>query len=97
MIRREKLAIILLKAMRENNIDMWIIVNRYGHFDPLSEDVGGDRASDMWSQGEFLGYTIFTDRGGDSIERAALSGRLLNERGALRKFVEERDPSALEG
>ena len=56
LIRREKLAIILPKAMRENNIDMWIIVNKFGHSDPLSGDVGGGRASDKWSQGQFLSY-----------------------------------------
>jgi len=92
LIRREKLAIILPKAMRENNIDMWIIVNKSGHSDPLSEDVGAGRGSSLWSQGQFLSYTIFTDRGGERIERATLSGRRLNERGALRKLVAERDP-----
>lgn len=92
LIIKEKLAIILPKAMRENNIDMWIIVNKFGHSDPLSEDVGSGEPSDKWSYGKFLGYTIFTDRDDDNIERAILSGRLLKERGALRKFVAERDP-----
>jgi len=58
-IRKEKLDLILPSAMRENNIDMWIHVIRPGNPDPLAKEFGS--AS---------GYLIFTDRGGDRIERA---------------------------
>jgi len=102
LICKEKLDIILPKAMRENNIDMWIIVNKFGHSDPLSEDVGGGGPSDKWSHGEFLGYLVFTDRGGDRIERAALGARgnrslydIFGETKDLRKFVAERDPKRI--
>ena len=91
LIRQEKLDIILPQAMRENNIDMWIIVNRYGRFDPLSRELGGVGASDKWHQGKFLAYLVFTDRGGDKIERATMR----DVTGVLRKYVEERDPKRI--
>ena len=102
MIRQEKMDIILPQAMRENNIDMWIIVQKFGHIDPLSNDVGGSSPSDKWSEGEFLGYLVFTDRGGDRIERAALGARgdrniydIFGKTEDLKKFVEERDPERI--
>ncbi len=98
LIRMEKLDIVLPKAMRENNIDMWIIVQKYKRLDPLASDVGGG-ASDKWYHGENLAYLVFAHRGGDRIERAALgtggSPKLYDIFGVtenLRKFVEERDP-----
>jgi len=95
LIRREKFDIILPKAMRENQIDMWIHVMRLGNPDPLALDLGGDS-----------GYFIFTDRGGDRIERAVLglSGYTIDHCGAydmfgseedLGKFVAERDPKCI--
>jgi hypothetical protein len=102
LIRKEKLNIILPKAMRENNIDMWIIVQKYGRNDLLSNDVGGGGASDKWYQGQFLGYLVFTDRDGERIERAALGAHgdpelydIFGETGELKKFVEERDPQRI--
>lgn len=59
LIRMEKLDLILPGAMRDNNVDMWIHVTRNGDPDPLACHFG--RTS---------GYLIFTDRGGDRIERA---------------------------
>ena len=64
LARNEKLDLILPGAMRDNNIDMWIHVSRYGgifasdHGDPMDRHFG--RTS---------GYLIFTDLG-DRIERA---------------------------
>lgn len=58
-IRRDKFDIILPQIMRENNIDMWIHVLREGNPDPLSSNLGSES-----------GVFIFTDRGGDRIERA---------------------------
>ncbi len=64
LIQREKFDTVLPGAMRDNGIDMWIHVIRDGDPDALSLDMGGT-----------AGYFIFTDRGGDRIERAVLAGR----------------------
>jgi Xaa-Pro aminopeptidase len=95
LIRREKFDIVLPKAMRENQIDMWIHVMREGNPDPLALDLGGDS-----------GHFIFTDRGGDRIERAVLGGGGYTVRNSgaydifgsaddLREFVTERDPKRI--
>ena len=59
LIRREKLDFVLPDAMRDNNVDMWIHVIRDGDPDPMQLHFGP-----VW------GYIIFTDRGGERIERA---------------------------
>ncbi len=98
-IRNDKFDLVLPEVMRENNIDMWIVMNREGRFDPLYKDLGEGYVS-------ATGYYIFTDRGGDRIERAVLgiSGYLLKEGGAydhfgseleLLEFVQERDPQRI--
>lgn len=98
-IRQEKFDLVLPEAMRENGVDMWITVNREGYDDPLTEDFGKGYV------GSF-GYYIFTDRGGERIERAALGigTHLVEENGAydivtgefdLRAFVQERDPQTI--
>jgi Xaa-Pro aminopeptidase len=92
LIRREKFDIVLPKAMRENQIDMWIHVMRLGNPDPLALDLGGD-----------CGYFIFTDRGGDRIERAVLGGfvrgsgvyDIFGSEDDLGQFVAERDPKRI--
>ena len=94
-IRRDKFDLVLPEAMREAGIDMWITVVREGHPDPLVEDLGRGYVGGV-------GYYVFTDRGGDRIERAAIGieGYLLERNGAydfvgdadLRAFVAERDP-----
>ena len=84
-IRREKFDLILPQVMRENGVDMWITVSREGFDDPLTEDFG---------KGYVLsyGYYVFTDRGGDRIERAALGiGTYLVELRAKKKS-EHRPP-----
>jgi Xaa-Pro aminopeptidase len=98
-IRQEKFDLILPEVMRENKVDMWITVNREGFEDPLTQDFG---------KGYVLsyGYYIFTDRGGDRIERAALGiGTYLIERNGaydivaqdfdLQEFVSSRDPQVI--
>ena len=40
-IRRDKFDYVLPEVMRENDIDMWITMNREGHNDPLYLDFGG--------------------------------------------------------
>ena len=98
-IRQEKFDLVLPEAMRENGVDMWITVNREGYDDPLTEDLGKGYTG-SW------GYYVFTDRGGDRIERAALGigTHLIEENGAydivtddfdLAQFVRERDPKAI--
>jgi len=98
-IRSDKFDLILPEVMRENNIDMWIIMNREGNFDPLYPDMGKGYVG-------LTGYYVFTDNGSDRIERAALgiSGYLLKEGGAydyfgsekeLNDYVKERNPKRI--
>jgi hypothetical protein len=71
-IRREKFDIVLPQAMRKNNIDMWIHVmreSRRGRFDYDDDSFGTE------DLGSASGVFVFTDRGGDRIERAVLGRR----------------------
>jgi Xaa-Pro aminopeptidase len=99
LIRREKFDRILPEAMRENGIDMWIVAMREGHYDPQWELLGRGYVGDV-------GYYVFTDRGGDRIERAALGitdhfraacGAYDVEAGGgdLAAFVKARDPKRI--
>lgn len=99
LIRAEKFDLVLPKAMRDNGIDMWITVMREGLHDPLYDALGRGYIGG-WA------YYVFTDRGGERIERAALgaSGYMLEECGvydhllgpdALVDFVRERDPARI--
>jgi len=63
LIRVEKLDLVLPGAMRDNGVDMWIHVTRGGDPDPLAPHFG-----------DVSGFIIFTDRGGDRIERAVFGG-----------------------
>jgi hypothetical protein len=64
-IRREKFDIVLPEVMRKNGVDMWIHVMRETIPDPFgAEDLGSTS-----------GVFVFTDRGGDRIERAVLGRR----------------------
>ena len=98
-IRREKFDQILPEVMRENGIDMWITMIREANYGTLHLDFGQGYTGNT-------GYYIFTDRGGDRIERAALgiSGYRIRESGAydvfgsadrLAEFVRERDPQRI--
>lgn len=98
-IRAEKFDHVLPGAMRGNDVDMWITVMREGGLDPLWEALGRGYVGD-WA------FYVFTDRGGERIERAALgvSGPLLEGCGvydlflgadALAEFVRERDPARI--
>ncbi|MBO3698094.1 Xaa-Pro peptidase family protein [Roseivirga sp. E12] len=99
-VRNDKFDLVLPEVMRENDIDMWIIMNREGNLDPLYSDMGEGYV------GSFGSYYIFTDRGGDRIERVSLGndGYLLKQGGAydyfgsvdeLKEFVTERDPKRI--
>jgi hypothetical protein len=64
-IRREKFDSVLPQIMRKNSVDMWIHVAREATSDPFAaEDLGSTS-----------GVFVFTDRGGDRIERAVLGRR----------------------
>ena len=61
LIRSEKFEVISPQVMRDNQIDMWIHMKK-GE-DPLNFELGDNP-----------GVFIFTDRGGDRIERAVFGG-----------------------
>ncbi len=63
-IRRDKFDVILPQVMRKNDIDMWIHVMREAIPDPFGTQELGSSS----------GVFIFTDRGGDRIERRAGNG-----------------------
>ncbi len=98
-IRQDKFDLVLPEVMRENNVDMWITVNREGLDDPLTEDFGKGYVGSY-------GYYVFTNRGEGRIERAILGigTALVEDNGAydiigsadeLKAFVEERDPQSI--
>ncbi len=98
-IRLEKFDLVLPEVMRENNVDMWITVNREGYDDPLTEDFGKGYVGSY-------GYYVFTDRGDGRIERAVLGvgtalvtdNRAYDYVGSpdeLKAFVEERNPRSI--
>ena len=64
-IRREKFNLVLPEAMRKNNVDMWIHVMRETIPDPFGAEELGSTS----------GVFVFTDCGGDRIERAILGRR----------------------
>ena len=67
-VRRERFYLVLPRVMRERTIDMWIHVIRpwaWGGTDPLRYEFGTKSA-----------VLIFTDRGGDQIERVVFQGEV---------------------
>lgn len=95
-IRLDKFDLVLPEVMRENDVDMWITMIREANYGSLWTDFGQGYASTD-------GFYVFTDRGGDRVERAALgiSGYRIERSGAydlflgadeLAEFVRERDP-----
>ena len=66
-IRGDKFDYVLPNAMRDNNIDMWIVIDKGRGTEPMFRDFG-----DATSNGN--GIIIFTDRGGERIERVVLGG-----------------------
>ncbi|GAB1344216.1 M24 family metallopeptidase [Gemmatimonas sp.] len=98
-IRRDKFDKILPAALRDNGVDMWITMQKENQFDPMYEDLGRGYVGSV-------GYYIFTDRGGDRIERVAIgaSGGLLEgckvyDRvlglANLKAFIAERNPKRI--
>ena len=105
LIRREKFDISLPKAMRENGVDMWIHAAKLGNPDALALDLGvGVYLQAPASSAGSISYFVFTDRGGDRIERAILGGELtptepvfdiVSLDADLGRFVAERDPKRI--
>jgi Xaa-Pro aminopeptidase len=98
-IRLDKFEQVLPRAMRAHAIDMWIVAVKENHREPLWDDLGRGYVTG-------IGYYVFTDRGGDRIERAALGpdGYLLEQSGAydifapasqLAEFVKARNPKRI--
>lgn len=81
-IRREKFDMVLPEVIRKNKIDMWIHVMR----EAIPDRFGAEEL------GSTSGLFVFTDRGGDRIERAVLGrrwGATQRERGEPSMLVEE--------
>jgi hypothetical protein len=97
-IRRDQFDLILPSAMRDQSVDMWIVMQKENQFDPMYDALGRGYVGSV-------GYWIFTDRGGDRIERAAIgvSGYQLDKCGydlvkgfaPLKPFVAERNPKKI--
>lgn len=99
MIRADKFNYVLPDAMRDNNIDMWIIIDKGRGTEPLSRDFG-----DATSNGN--GIIIFSDRGDARIERAVLGREsdeikdcgvydITGDPDDIRSFVDERAPQRI--
>lgn len=99
LIRKEKFDLILPGALRDSNVDMWIHVMQRGNPDALELDLGGNAS---WTVHDTLGFFIFTDRGGDRIERAVLGGNgdrelydIFGDEKDITEFVAARDPERI--
>ena len=99
LIRQEKFNHILPGAMRDAGVDMWIHSVQGGIRDPLALDIGGQIS---FGVEDSLGYYIFSDRGGDRIERAILGGYgdesiydYFGSEKELFEFVKARDPKVI--
>jgi Xaa-Pro aminopeptidase len=95
LIRKDKFDKVLPGAMRDNHVDMWIHVIRRGDPDAFALDLGAT-----------MGYIIFSDRGGDRIERALFGSRfaavaddsvydIMGEEAEVTKHVTDRDPQRI--
>ncbi|MGD9345342.1 MAG: M24 family metallopeptidase [Candidatus Aminicenantes bacterium] len=99
MIRADKFDFVLPNAMRNNNIDMWIIIDKGRGTEPLFRDFG-------FATSNGNGIFIFTDRGEKRIERAILGGEpemlvesktydIFDRISNLGSFVKERNPQRI--
>ena len=102
---KKRLDTMLLSMMRQQKIEMWIVVNEEFHADPVTEYIAPPLPYD--GRREFF---IFADRGGDKLDRIALvrygeehlklffdvqipPGRELAD--TLRRIVTERNPKTI--
>ena len=99
MIRNDKFDYVLPGAMRRNDIDMWIVIDRGRGTQPMTRDFAVATVNGQ-------GFFVFSDRGGKRVERIQLGGEidLAEECGAydrfgepddLRSIVEEHDPQRI--
>ena len=105
LIRREKFDTVLPVAMRENDVDMWIHAMKLGNPDALALDLGiGVWLDAPAPSAGSTSYFVFTDRGGDRIERAVLGGELtrgepvydiIGSEADFGPLVAERDPKRI--
>jgi len=102
---KKRLDTMLLPMMRQQKIEMWIVVNEEFHPDPVTAHI----APPLPYQGR-RDFFIFADRGGDKLDRIALVRypeehlkyffEIVNPPGreiasTLRKLVEERNPKTI--
>src|ERR1044071_9412542 len=102
---KKRLDTMLLPMMRQQKIDMWIVVNEEFHADPVTEYIAPPLPYD--GRRDFF---IFADRGGDKLDRIALVRypeehlksffEVLNPPGreiasTLLNIVKERNPKAI--
>src|SRR5678815_4790932 len=102
---KKRLDTMLLPMMRQQKIEMWIVVNEEFHPDPVTAYI----APPLPYQGR-RDFFIFADRGGDKLDRIALVRypeehlksffEVVNPPGreiasTLRKLVEERNPKTI--
>jgi Xaa-Pro aminopeptidase len=100
-IRKDKFDYVLPNAMRRNNIDMWIVIDRGRGTEPMILDFGIETAYGH-------GIYVFYDGGGERIERYSLGGPgssvmadicgaydTIEDGSNLRSIVEERDPKRI--
>ena len=99
MIRKDKFKFILPKAMRQNDVDMWIIIDKGRGTEPLFQDLGAPTSNGN-------GLFIFTDRGNIGIEKVLFGGEtemseacgaydIIGYQGTLREFVSKRNPKRI--
>ena len=99
MIRHDKFDYVLPGAMRRNGIDMWIVTDRGRGTQPMARDFGTATVN-----GQII--YVFSDRGGDRIERIQLGGETdlaeecaayeyFGEMDELQAIVEERNPQTI--
>ena len=106
LVRKEKFDFIMPGAMRDNGVDMWIHVIKRGFPDPFELDFGVNPDYGIPFLDYSMGYIVFTDRGGDRIERAifgtssdAIADKsvydIIGEEGDFAKHVAERNPKRI--
>ena len=83
MIRNDKFDYVPPGAMRRNNIDMWIVIDRGRGTQPMTRDFAVATINGQ-------GFFVFSDRGGNRVERIQLGGEidLAEECGAYDMFGE---------
>jgi len=98
-IRKDKFDFVLPKAMRANNIDMWIVIDRGRGTQPMTLDFAISTVNGQ-------GFFVFINHGAGRIERFQLGGETdlaeecgayddFRRRGELRDIVAQSDPQRI--